>query len=139
VTAAISTPSMTTYGTPPITIHVSGGANPRCTGQPGAPSSCVYRWVEVYYDASNTRHSRVCAIDGGCQWQISHISWRQISSSGYWINSTGNPLPDGNLAEAYLCLGSAPADWTSYTSNHNLDTLLAQPDTSAAPVPAGTC
>ena len=99
----------------------------------------MYRWAEVYYDSGNTRHFRVCGIDGGCQWQTSHTTWRQIAGSEYWINSTGSPLPDGNQAEAYLCIGSSPAAWTSYASSHNLDTLLGQPDTSAKPVPAGTC
>lgn len=139
ITGWIETPSDTSYRTPPITVNITGGTNPRCTGQTGAPTTCVYRWVEVYYNAANTRTVRVCAVDGGCQWQTAHTSWRQVAGSDYWINSTGQPLPDGNQAEAYLCLGSAPAAWTSYSSTHNFDTLQSQPATSAAPIPAGTC
>jgi hypothetical protein len=139
LTAWIQTPSKTTYSSPPITVNITSGTNPRCTGQPGAPSSCVYRWAEVYYNSSDTRYQRVCSIDGGCQWQTSHTSWQQVPGSDYWINSTGQPLPDGNQAEAYPCLGSSPTAWTSYTSTHNLDTLQNQPDTSAKPVPTGTC
>jgi hypothetical protein len=94
----------------------------------------------VYYTAStDTRYARVCSLDGGCQWQTTHTSWRQVPGSDYWINSTGQPLGDGNSAEAYLCIGSSPADWTSYTSSHSFDTLLSSPESSAAPVPAGTC
>ena len=140
ITAAVTTPSGITYNAPPITVTVSGTSNPRCTGNAGAPAGCVYRWTEVYYTtATNTRYARVCSIDGGCQWQTTHTSWPQIPGTDYWINSTSQPLGDGNNAEAYLCLGSSPTDWTNYTNNHSLDTLLARPETSTAPLPAGTC
>lgn len=140
IAASVATPSGLTYGSAPITVTVSGGSNPRCTGQAGAPSSCVYRWTEVYYTSSNnTRYARVCSLDGGCQWQTTHTSWPQVTGKDYWINSTGQPLGDGNSSEAYLCLGSSPTDWTSYTSSHSFDTLLNRPETSATPIPAGTC
>jgi hypothetical protein len=77
-------------------------------------------------------------IDTGCQWQTAHAAWPQIPGMDYWLNS-GQPLPDGNTAEAYLCLGSSPSDWTVYTSTRDFDALVGRPETSASPVPAGTC
>jgi hypothetical protein len=138
VSASVITPSQITYGTAPTNITITGSTNPRCTGA-GAPSTCVYRWTEVYYNSANTRFARVCSIDGGCLWQTAHTSWTQLTGTDYWVKSTGQVLSDGNLAEAYLCVGSSPASWTAYTSGHNFDTLMSQPDTSAKPLPSGTC
>jgi hypothetical protein len=138
ITASIVTPSQITYGTAPINVTITGSTNPRCTGA-GAPATCVYRWTEVYYNSADTRFARVCSIDGGCLWQIAHTVWPQITSDDYWVKSTGQVLPDGNLAEAYLCVGSSPASWSSYASTHNFDALTSQPDTSAKPLPSGTC
>jgi hypothetical protein len=81
----------------------------------------------------------VCSIDGGCQWTTAHTSWTQVSGKDYWSNGNGSTLPDGNIDEAYLCIGSAPSDWNNYTASHSLTTLLSQPETSAKPIPAGTC
>jgi len=140
LTAWVNTSSAASAMSATITLSVSGGSNPRCTGLSGAPTACTYRWVEVYYSWSNgTRRSRVCAIDGGCQWQTAHLSWSQVAQADYWINSTGRQLPNGDAADAYLCLGSAPADWTSYSSTHDFDALLGRAETSARPLPAGTC
>jgi hypothetical protein len=36
-------------------------------------------------------------------------------------------------------VGSSPADWTEYASAHDLHELLRRPETSAMPLPAGTC
>jgi hypothetical protein len=135
----VNTPSRITYSTPPITVTVTGGANQRCTGDDG-PGICSYHWTEVYYTAPNhTRHGRICDIDGGCEWQTTHTSWLVLAGEDYWINDTGQTLPDGNLAEAYLCVGSSPIDWTSYSDTHDFDTLLSQPETSASPVDPGAC
>jgi hypothetical protein len=139
VFASVNTPSGITYSTPSITVAVSGGSDPRCTGQAALPASCTYHWTEVYYTSTNTRYARVCYIDGGCQWQTTHTSWPQVSGKDYWINSTGQPLPDGNSAEAYLCLGSAPTDWSTYTNTRDFAALLNSPETSASPIPNGTC
>ncbi|HEX3334881.1 MAG TPA: hypothetical protein VHS54_00375 [Jatrophihabitans sp.] len=135
----VQTPSTITYTTPPITVTATGGTDPRCTGQTTGPATCSYHWAEVYYTSpNNTRFGRVCDIDTGCQWQTAHAAWPQIPGMDYWLNS-GQPLPDGNTAEAYLCLGSSPSDWTVYTSTRDFDALVGRPETSASPVPAGTC
>lgn len=138
LTATVTTPARIAYTSPPVTITITGPSNPRCTASAGAPATCVYRWTEVYY--TNTgRSQRVCSIDGACQWQTSHTSWNQITGKDYWTLSTGQTLPDGDNADAYLCLGSAPSTWSTYANDHNFDTLLAAPQTTATPLPAGTC
>ena len=138
VRSAPSGHAAVTYGTAPINVTITGSTNPRCSGA-GAPNTCVYRWTEVYYNSANTRFARVCSIDNGCLWQTAHTSWTQLSGKDYWVKSIGQLLPDGDLADAYLCVGSSPASWTSYTSSHNFDTLMSQPTTSAQPLPSGTC
>jgi hypothetical protein len=138
VTASIITPSQVTYGTAAINVTITGSTNPRCTGA-GAPATCVYRWTEVYYNSANTRFARVCSIDGGCLWQTTHTTWPQITGNDYWVKSTGQALSDGNLADAYLCIGSSPASWSAYSSSHDFAGLMRQPDTNAQPLPSGTC
>jgi hypothetical protein len=138
VSAWVATPSQVTYAAPPISVAVIGSTNARCTGTASAPSTCVYHWVETYYKGS-TRTIRVCAVDAGCLWQSAHTAWKQIAGKDYWVNSTGQTLPDGNLAEAYLCVGSSPANWSAYSTSHSFDSLTSQPETSAAPVTAGVC
>jgi hypothetical protein len=131
---------MITYASPAITVTVNGGANPRCTGLSSAPSGCAYRWAELAYVGS-ARSARVCAIDGGCQWQSAYTAWSQVPGSDYWLNQapTGQTLSDGDSADAYLCVGSSAADWTTYTSSHDFTALFAMPETNATPIPAGTC
>jgi hypothetical protein len=136
VSAWVATPPQITYAAPAISISVSGPSNARCTGAMSA--NCAYDWVETYYKSS-TRYNRVCAIDSGCLWQSAHTSWKQVPGKDYWVNSTGHTLPDGNLAEAYLCVGSSPSNWSTYASGHSFDTLTRQPETSAAPLAAGVC
>ena len=141
ITAQVMDGSANNYSSPAITVNVSGASDPRCTGANGAPAGCVYRWSEAYYTSISNRQFRVCTIDGGCQWTTAHTSWTQVAGKDYWThsNATGSSLPDGNIDEVYLCIGSAPSDWTSYATTHALTTLLIQPETSVTPVPAGTC
>ena len=141
VTAQVMDSSANAYSSPSITVTASGASDPRCTGTSGSPASCVYRWSESFYASVSSRSFRVCSVDGGCQWATAHTSWTQVSGKDYWThsNANGSALPDGNIAEAYLCIGSAPSDWNSYAGSHSLTTLLSQPETSVAPVPAGTC
>jgi hypothetical protein len=140
IAAQVNVPAGITYGSAPISLNATGDNNPRCSGQASAPATCVYHWAEIYYTAAGSSpNGRVCDIDGGCQWQSAHTGWQQLPAADYWINSTGQTLPDANQAEAYLCLGSSPAEWSSYTGTHDFLTLLGRPATSAAPVPAGTC
>jgi hypothetical protein len=140
VVAWVETPAMITYASPGITVTVNGDSSPRCTGLSASPSGCVYRWAEISYIGS-ARSARVCAIDGGCLWQSAHTEWGQVAAHDYWLNqaSAGQVLADGDSADAYLCVGSSAADWTSYTGSHDFTALLAKPETSADPVPAGTC
>lgn len=139
VVAHVNVPGSVTYSSAPVPITVSGSANPRCSGVAGAPTTCVYRWAEVYYDSTSTRHARVCSIDGGCQWQSAHLSWTQVPNADYWLNRGTPTLPDGNSAEAYVCFGSSPTQWSSYTSTHDFAALLGRADTNVAPIPSGTC
>ena len=141
ITAQVMDASANNYSSPAISVNVVGASDPRCTGVNGAPASCVYRWSEAYYTSTSNRQFRVCSIDGGCQWTTAHTSWTQVSGKDYWThsNANGSALPDGNIDEAYLCIGSAPSDWNSYATSHSSTTLLGQPETSVTPVPAGTC
>ena len=139
ITAQVMDASANNYTSAAITVTASGGSDPRCTGGAAAPTSCVYRWSEAYYTSTSNRYVRVCSIDGSCQWTTAHSSWTQVAGKDYWTHSNGATLPDGNIGEAYLCIGSAPSDWNSYATSHSLTTLLGQPETSVIPVPAGTC
>jgi hypothetical protein len=130
------------YTSAPVTVAVTGASNPRCNATASAPGTCEYRWAEAYYTAPSAPHYRVCSIDGGCKWQSAHTSWTQLTGKDYWTNGpSGNAsaLPDGDLEEAYLCIGSSPTDWDDYANTHAVVDLLGRPETSARPVPAGSC
>lgn len=136
ITGWFATASTIAYATPAITLNVTGSDSPRCTG--AVAVGCAYKWAEVYYTSSTAYSGRVCGIDT-CQWGSAHTSWSQVSGKDYWLNSTGSTLPDGNAAEAYLCIGTSSADWSTYSTGRNFASLLAQPETSASPLPSGTC
>jgi len=139
IVARIDTPSGTTYSSAPSTLTVNGSTNARCTGLAGAPSNCVYRWAEIYYDSSSTRRARVCSINGGCQWLSTHTSWQQTAGMDFWLNRAAQPMTDGNLAELFACFGSSPADWNAYTTNSDFDALTSKPETNIAPIQQGIC
>jgi hypothetical protein len=139
VSAAVTNPAAMTYTSAPVSVTVAGSSNPRCTADVSAPTTCVYRWTEVFYTSATAWSGRVCSIDGGCQWQTAHTSWAQVPGKDAWIYSTGATLSDAHQADAYLCVGSSPADWSAYSNSPSFTTLLAQPETSANPLPTGTC
>lgn len=134
ITAWFATSSTVAYPTPAVTLNVTGADSPRCTG---ASTGCTYKWVEVAYTTSTAYSGRVCGIDT-CLWTSTHTSWTQVDGKDYWLNRTAS-MASGDVAEAYLCVGTSSTGWASYSSGHNLTTLLGRSDTSANPVPAGTC
>lgn len=139
ITGWFATASTVAYPTTPVTLNVTGADSPRCVS--AASPACSFKWVEVAYTSSTAYSGRVCGIDT-CAWTSTHTAWTQVSDSSgakdYWLNRTGS-MATGDVAEAYLCLGSSSADWSTYSSGRNFVSLLGQPETSANPLAAGTC